>query len=82
MDFLLSVKLSKDAKFPTRQEIKNEHDTLNFVRGVMLIMQPMEETSADLKAINFLNKVKANNPMMVEHPTNGNVLVVQIHGEK
>ncbi len=77
MDFLLSVKLDK-ASVPMKQEVKNEHDTLNFVRQVMVIMQPMEETSADLKAMEILERVKAGKPAMIEHPTNCNILVIQI----
>lgn len=78
MNFLISVKLDKDSK-PVKQEVKNAHDTLNFIRCAMV---SMEETSADLKAMELLDKVKTGQPVMIEHPTNGNVLVIQVHNDQ
>ncbi len=81
MDFLISVKLGKDLT-PAKQEVKNEHDTLNFIRQAMIIMQPLEETSADLKAMGLIERVKAGKPAMIEHHTNGKVLVIQVHNDQ
>ena len=78
MDFLISAKLDKDSK-PVKQEVKTAHDTLNFIRGVMV---SMEETSKDLKAMELLERVKNGKPVMIEHPTNGRVLVIQVHNEQ
>ncbi len=78
MKYLLSFKLSKEAT-PTKQQVKDEHYTLNFVRQAMLKLQAMDETSADLRAISFMKKVKPGQAMTIENPKNGYVVVIQAH---
>ena len=42
----------------TKKQIRlDENLTLNTVRRFMLMVQPMDETSADLKAISFLQSI-------------------------
>ena len=74
--FLISIKPSRDAK-PRAQGVHNEEDTLNFVRKVMLNIQSMEETSADLKAMQLIEEVKAGQAKGIEGAA-GRVVVIQL----
>ncbi len=77
MDFLISLKHGFDGK-PYKQVIADEHVCLNGVRKTMLGLESMEETTADIKAINFLERVKAGNPQAIENRKTGGVMVVQV----
>ncbi len=82
MNYLISVKNSIDGT-PIGQDIVPTDVALNFVRDVMLTIQPMEETSADIQAMNFINMVEVGKPMLLESNKTGRVLIVQIfEGEK
>jgi len=80
MNYLHSFKTNKDAT-PSHQWIKNEWDTLNLVRKAILKLQSMEETSADLRAIDFMNNVTPGHAMTIENPLNGHVVVIQVHND-
>jgi len=75
--YLISAKENQNEK-PMLQTTKNETDTLRFIRSVMLELQPMDETSADLKALQFLNDLKIGNAKCIENTKNGVVLVFQL----
>ncbi len=80
MNYLLSFKPNKDAK-PSHQMVEDEEYTLNLVRFVILQLQSMEETSADLKAIKFMQEVTKGNAKVLEGSANSRVLVVQVHND-
>ena len=75
MNYLLSIKASRDAK-PMAQAIMNDHDCLNCVRKAMLGIQRMEETSADIRAIHFMDTVDTK-PQAIENRANNHCLIVQ-----
>jgi len=77
MNYLLSFKMNKDA-VPTLQNALDETGALNFVRKAMMVMESMEETTADLKAIAFMKNITPGKAKVMEHPTSGCVLVVQV----
>jgi len=54
------------------------HKALNLVRKSILMAQSMDETSADLLAINFMNKVNNNIPQAIENIKNGRTLTYQL----
>jgi hypothetical protein len=58
-----------------------EVDALNLARQALLQCMPMEETTADLKALAFINKVKAGNCMAVTNPKNNFKLVFRLVAE-
>ena len=76
--YLLSIKKSLTGK-PIKQRIEDETTTLNLVRRAMLGIQSMEETSADLRAIDLMNKVKPGKAQVIENRANGHCLVIQCH---
>jgi len=80
MKYLVSFKMSQDAP-PSLQSIEDEHTILNFIRKAMLTMKSMDETSADLQAIAFLQDVKPGHAKALEHPETGRVLVVQVDND-
>lgn len=45
----------------------NETEALNLARSALLAVSPMEETSADLHAMNFLKQVTPNQPMFIHN---------------
>jgi len=77
MNYLISMKKSLDDK-PLAQKTMNEHETLNFIRRAMLGIQSMDETSADIRAISFMDKVKPGKAQIIENHKNGHCAVVQI----
>ena len=58
-----------------------EVDALNLARRSLLEVKPMEETTADLKALAFIDKVKAGNCMAVINPKNDFKLVFRLLAE-
>lgn len=80
MNYLISVKTSLNTQ-PMNQQVVSEVEALNIVRGAMIRIQPMEETSADLKAMNFLRNVTLDKPMALENKRTGKVMVLQVHEE-
>ncbi len=76
MQYLLTVKKTINGT-PELQRIVDNQAALNIVRRSMLSIQSMDETSADLKAINFMASVKPTGSKVLENKQNGRVLVVQ-----
>ena len=79
MKYLLSLKKNIHA-VPHSQKILDETESLNLIRKVILAIQPIEESSADLKALSIINNA-VNNPQAIENVKNGVVLVVQQYAE-
>lgn len=80
MNYLISFKLTKEAT-PSHQDVRDEQATLNLVRKAILELQSMDETSADLRAINFMNKITPGHAQVIENPRNGRMLVIQVDKE-
>ena len=57
------------------QKIMEADKALNLVRSLMVMLEPMEETSADLKAMQFMAKVVSGKPQAIENTKNGKVVV-------
>ena len=81
MKYLITIKLSPDAE-PAMQGVVEEHEALNIVREAIRNLQALDETSADLKALNFMWKIKPGKPMVIENTKNNRVIIVQEHHEK
>lgn len=64
------------------QAVWSELRVINLVRKMILAVQSMDETSADLRAIDFMNHVKPGTAQGLKNPKNGMTLVVQVHQEE
>ncbi len=76
MDYLITAHTSKTGHV-SLQRIMTAQNTLNFVRKVMLSLQPMDETSADLKAMKFMKDITADNSMVIENTASQRYISVQ-----
>ena len=62
----------------TKKQIRlDENLTLNTVRRFMLMVQPMDETSADLKAISFLQSIVKGKAKVIANSDETMLLKVQ-----
>lgn len=63
------------------QKVMDADKALNLARSSMVMLQPMEETSADLKAMQFMSKVATGSRMVIENTKNNHQLVFTIYNE-
>lgn len=64
-----------------KQAITKTHisdSALNLARTAILKLQSMDETSADIMALNLINKVQAGKPQVIENTYNGHKLTFSI----
>lgn len=79
MKYLLTAISAGDTETIKKQIILDEQATLNMVRKFILHCASMDETSADLRAIAFMNDIKPGKACAIEHPNGVRMLKVQIH---
>ncbi len=60
------------------QKTMDSDSALNLVRKCILMLQPMDETSADLMAIKFMGEVNAGTPKVIENTQTKHSIVFQI----
>lgn len=63
------------------QKTMDADKALNLARSCMVQLQPMEETTADLKAMQFMSKVATGSRMVIENTKNDHQIVFQIYNE-
>jgi len=81
MKFLISTKVNAKAK-PIKQAIVDYTIALNMARKALLAIQSMEESSADLQAMNIMDEVASGTPKGFENPKTGYVLVIQRYADQ
>jgi hypothetical protein len=81
MQILITAKELGNITGKNIQKVASEEKALNLVRSIMLEMQPMEETSADLKAMKFIQEVTGGQPKGIENEKNGRAVIFQIYDE-
>ena len=63
------------------QKTMSADKATNLARGLMLMLQPMEETSADLMALKFMSEVEGGQAKSIGNEKNGRVVVFQTYNE-
>ncbi len=77
MSYLITIKTVKDGK-PAKHEIwESAHDLLNLVRRVF-VQAGHDDTSADIQALAFMQKVDNNAAQVLRNEKNGHVMVIQL----
>ncbi len=78
---LITAKESGSAIGKKIQKTMDNDKALNFARECMLMLQPMDETSADVMAINFMAEVEKGKVKVIENTKNNHVIVFQTYNE-
>ena len=73
-DLLVTMKESINGK-PIKQHIMSEPEALQFIRRAMQGLEPVEESSADLRAMGFIDAA-LKMPRVIENKKNGHVVIV------
>lgn len=63
------------------QKIMSADKALNLARGCMVMLQPMEETTADLKSMQFMSQVATGKVKVIENTKNDHIIVFQTYNE-
>jgi len=63
------------------QKTMSADKALNLARQCMVQLQPMEETSADLMAMQFMSEVATGSRKVIENTKNNHQIVFQIYNE-
>ena len=74
MRYLVTAKQNGAAQF---QRIMGEGEALNLARRAMVAIGRLEETSADLRAVKFLNEIKPGKARAIENTATGAAIVFQ-----